>query len=228
MSDVLKRLHAAQRLAVDLFDAIEARGLIQPGILESEASHRIHELAGEEFDGPRWWHRRVVRAGENTLHPYQEHPPDRTIQADDIVFVDLGPVFDGWEADFGRTYVLGDDPHKHALRDAVNAAYERGRAFVAERSNVKACEIWEFMDAAARESGYEFRNFYCGHLVGEFPHAKIPKHKLRNYLCADNDAPIKGTYDDGTPIAWILESHLVDRTRGYGGFVEGLLEDPKK
>jgi Xaa-Pro dipeptidase len=26
---------------------------------------------------------------------------------DDIVFADFGPVFEGWEADFGRTWVIG-------------------------------------------------------------------------------------------------------------------------
>ena len=31
---------------------------------------------------------------------------------DDILFLDLGPIFAEWEADFGRTYVLGDDPVK--------------------------------------------------------------------------------------------------------------------
>ncbi|KAG5956298.1 hypothetical protein E4U58_006675, partial [Claviceps cyperi] len=36
-------------------------------------------------------------------------PPDRMIEEDDILIVDLGPVFEAWEADFGRTFVLGSD-----------------------------------------------------------------------------------------------------------------------
>jgi hypothetical protein len=51
--------------------------------------------------------------------PYAEDPPDLIIGADDILFLDLGPVFEDREADFGRTFVLGDDPQKCKLRDKV-------------------------------------------------------------------------------------------------------------
>ena len=34
------------------------------------------------------------------------------IQEGDILFFDFHPVFEGWEADLGRTYVLGNDPLK--------------------------------------------------------------------------------------------------------------------
>lgn len=226
MSDTLKHLHQAQRTAVALFDAIEQRGLLEPGITETEASRRIHELAGEAFDGPRWWHRRVVRAGANTVHPYNQHPPDVTIQEDDIVFVDLGPVFDGWEADFGRTWVLGDDPRKIALRDAVNLLYEEGRAFAAQDPELTGARMHAFMTRRARELGYVYGNVYSGHLVGEFPHDKVPGEKVHSYLIDGNDRPLHGHLEDGTPLTWILESHLVDEEIGRGGFVEGLLHDP--
>src|SRR5919205_724994 len=70
------------------------------------------------FGTNRQWHKRVVRSGENTLQPYRENPPDRVIGDDDIVFLDFGPIFSPpgtaeWEADYGRTFVLGDDPDKH-------------------------------------------------------------------------------------------------------------------
>ena len=37
------------------------------------------------------------------------------IADDDILFLDFGPIFEEWEADFGRTFVLGDD----AVRDLL-------------------------------------------------------------------------------------------------------------
>ncbi|MBL0183682.1 MAG: M24 family metallopeptidase [Chitinophagaceae bacterium] len=40
------------------------------------------------------------------LHPYNGNPPDRVIEEDDIVFLDFGPIFNGWEADLGRTGML--------------------------------------------------------------------------------------------------------------------------
>lgn len=37
----------------------------------------------------RHWHKRLVRAGVNTLQPYRQDAPDRSIGADDIVFCDF-------------------------------------------------------------------------------------------------------------------------------------------
>jgi hypothetical protein len=112
------RLLEAQGMAAELFAAVEAGGLIAPGLGERQASDAIRDLAADMFGTERWWHKRIVRAGPNTLQPYRENPPDRVMTADDIVFCDFGPIFEEWEADFGRTFVLGDDPVKIALRDA--------------------------------------------------------------------------------------------------------------
>src|SRR5688500_3764631 len=109
------QLRAAQARGVALFHAVEARGVVRPGLLESEASDAVHDLAAEAFGVTEHWHKRIIRSGPNTLEPYREDPPDRAIDADDIVFADFGPVFTGWEADVGRTWVLGDDPVKHRL-----------------------------------------------------------------------------------------------------------------
>ncbi|KAK5636285.1 hypothetical protein RRF57_011997 [Xylaria bambusicola] len=92
----------AQTKALRLFDEI-ATDLIRPGVSEKELSKEIHELGARRHGIQTHWHKRVVRSGPNTLQPYNENPPDRIIGADDILFVDLGPVFEAWEADFGRT-----------------------------------------------------------------------------------------------------------------------------
>ncbi|WP_207796078.1 M24 family metallopeptidase, partial [Serratia marcescens] len=110
----MERLLDAERKAAQLFDEIGRRAMIRSGVGEKELSDEIHDLAGEMFGVTRHWHRRIVRAGENTLQPFHGRPPDRLIVDDDIVFLDLGPIFEEWEADFGRTFLLGDDPHKRA------------------------------------------------------------------------------------------------------------------
>ena len=48
---------------------------------------------------------------------------------DDMVFLDLGPVFGTWEADVGKSYALGDDPVKRALCRDLEAQF----ALVCER-----------------------------------------------------------------------------------------------
>lgn len=223
MDSISQRLRAAEMRAEQLFDAIEAAAILRPGVLESEASARVHQLAGDLFGTPVWWHRRVIRAGANTLCPYYEHPPDLELQPDDIAFVDLGPVFDGWEADFGKTYVLGEDPAKVRLAADVERAFRRGRAFFEQQPRCTGAMLFRAMEEIAAELGWSLGGEMAGHLIGQFPHAKIPGEKIHSYIHPENHAPLAGRFEDGTPRHWILEAHLVDRDRGFGGFYEALL-----
>src|ERR1700723_3225709 len=119
----------AQGKAEALFAEIQAQNLIRPGAKESEINESIYALAGSLYGISRYWHKRIVRAGRNTLAPYDENPPDLTVGEDDIVFLDLGPVFEEWEADFGRTFVLGTDPIKLKLRNDIGKAFHQGKEY---------------------------------------------------------------------------------------------------
>jgi len=81
----------AQRKAEALFSEIQTQGLIRPGAKESEINEAIYALTGSMYGISRYWHKRIVRAGRNTLAPYDENPPDLTVGEDDIVFLDFGP-----------------------------------------------------------------------------------------------------------------------------------------
>jgi Xaa-Pro dipeptidase len=105
----------AEQKALQLFEAIDKQGLIVPGKTEKQLNREVYDLAFEMFGVKKHWHKRIVRSGKNTLEPYKENPADLVIQEDDILFLDFGPVFDEWEADVGRTYVVGDDPYKRKL-----------------------------------------------------------------------------------------------------------------
>src|SRR6202000_251360 len=97
------KLLDAQDKAAALFAEIGIRGIIRPGVTEVQASDEIRDLAADMFGVDRHWHKRIVRAGPNTLQSYRKNPPDREIGTDDIVFADFGAIFEQWEADFGRT-----------------------------------------------------------------------------------------------------------------------------
>ena len=48
------------------------------------------------------------RTGANSILPIHKRAPTLTLAADDILYIDLGPIFDQTiEADFARTYVIG-------------------------------------------------------------------------------------------------------------------------
>ena len=123
-SDRRAALVAAEKRAETLFDEIERRGLVTAGRTEREVEQDIYAIALEKFGVEKHWHKRIVRAGPNTLTLAADNPPVRNIETNDIVYVDLGPVFEDWEADLGRTYVLGDHPGG-TLVEALPVVFDR-------------------------------------------------------------------------------------------------------
>ncbi|WP_369269264.1 M24 family metallopeptidase [Streptomyces sp. R11] len=217
------RLLDAQAKAERLFAEIEERGLVAPGEGERAVSDRVRDLANELFGTTRHWHKRIVRSGPNTLMPYRENPPDRVIGGDDIVFADLGPIFEEYEADFGRTFVLGDDPVKHRLRDDLPKIFAAGKRSFAERADISGTQLYAEVERLAAEAGWELGGRHAGHMVGEFPHEWIDGADVESYIAPANDTPLRRTDEAGRSCHWILEIHLVDRERKFGGFHEELL-----
>jgi Xaa-Pro dipeptidase len=100
-SAVATELLDAQRKANGLFKAVDSQNLIRPGQTETDINDAIYAPAEQTYGIRRYWHKRIVRAERNTLAPYDENPPNLTVAEDDILSLDLGPVFEDWEADFG-------------------------------------------------------------------------------------------------------------------------------
>lgn len=213
----------AQAKAQALFAEADAQNLIRPGILESEVNESIYALAGRLYGITRYWHKRIVRAGPNTLAPYDENPPDLTIAADDIVFLDLGPVFEEWEADFGRTFVVGNDPLKHKLRRDIEAAFASGKQYFQQHADITAAELYGHAGQLAKQFGWEYGGPIAGHLIGVFPHEKIAGDKVSLYVHPENHTRMRTPDASGRMRHWIFEIHFVDRARQIGGFYEELL-----
>lgn len=212
----------AQTKAVQLFKEIE-RDLIRPGISEKTLSDEVHKLGAERCGVRTHWHKRVIRSGPNTLLPYAENPPDRMIEADDILFVDLGPVFEEWEADFGRTFVLGDDPVKKKLCDSLEPVWYAVKARYQKNPDMTGEELYAIAGEVAQQHGWEFGGPIAGHIVGSFPHERIPNDKISLYIVKGSKEPMSRVDKNGKRLHWILEIHLVDRTRQIGAFYERLL-----
>ena len=104
---------------------------------EREVEHDIYALARDDFGVEKHWHKRIVHAGVNGLATARENPPVLTIANDDLVFVDLGPVFDEWEADVGRSYVVGNDPDKVRLVADLSAQFDAVQARPADPGEVR-------------------------------------------------------------------------------------------
>jgi len=213
----------AQNNANELFQAVVTQGLIRPHVTESQINQDIYDLAEKMFGISTYWHKRIVRAGSNTLKPYDENPPDLTLAEDDILFLDLGPVFEAWEADFGRTFVLGSDPLKLKLRDDIAKAFAQGKQYFHSHAEIKADELYRYAQKMARDYGWEYGGPIAGHLIGQFPHERIPNDKISLYVHPDNPMKMRGPDAEGQQRHWILEIHFIDRTKKIGGFYEELL-----
>jgi Xaa-Pro aminopeptidase len=135
----------AQSKAEQLFREVEARGLIRSGISENTLNADIYELAKEMYGITTYWHKRIVRSGKNTLLPYADNPPDLTIGADDILFLDLGPVFEEWEADFGRTFVLGANPLKRKMESDVGQAFVEGKRYFNQTPHITGSQLFNYV-----------------------------------------------------------------------------------
>jgi Xaa-Pro dipeptidase len=222
-TDRAAALWEAQQKADALFRRVEEARVIRPGVLETQINADIYALAQEMFGVDTYWHKRIVRAGSNTLAPYDENPPDLIVQDDDIVFLDLGPVFEKWEADFGRTFVVGSDPAKLKLRDDIADGYREGKQYFKDHPEIRANELYAYCEEMAKKRGWEYGGPIAGHLIGQFPHERIPQDKISLYVHPKNNLRMRDLDANGQERHWILEIHFVDRAKEIGGFYEELL-----
>jgi Xaa-Pro dipeptidase len=223
VSTVEQALSAAQCKAEELFAEVVASGLIRAGALESELSKEIHALANRRFAVRRHWHKRVVRCGENTLLTYHDEPPDRRAAADDVVYLDFGPLFGEWEADFGRTYVLGADPRKHQLVRDIAAAFRKGKQRFLADPDLSAGSLYDYVCELATDAGWQFGAKTAGHLIGHFPHESNAGQTEGFSIRHGNPLSLRARDATGAARHWILEIHFIDPARAFGGFFEELL-----
>lgn len=217
------RLRDAETKAAKLFEEAARRGMIRSGISEKTLNTEMYDIALEMYGIKKYWHKRIVRSGANTVHPYRENPPDLMIQDDDILFFDFGPVFEDWEADFGRTYVLGNDPLKLKIQREIEEAWQLGKEHYDQTPDITGAQLFNFIIGLAEARGWKFPQAHCGHLIGSFPHERIQGDEYLNYIHPDNQTKMRDPDQNGKPRDWILEIHFVDQQRQLGGFFEQLL-----
>ncbi|HKD46900.1 MAG TPA: M24 family metallopeptidase [Rhizomicrobium sp.] len=216
-------LERAQAKALKLFETIEREGLVRAGVTERQVEDEIGQLAEREFRVEKHWHRRIVRSGSNSITIAGDNPPVRIIAGDDIVYVDLGPVFEAWEADIGKSYVLGDDPEKQRLVTDLPRLFEQVQAHYHCEPGMSGADLYAYAKRAADDAGWRFGGKIAGHIVSEFAHALIPGDKELNRISPFNPAPMTDLDGKGRCRHWILEIHLVAKGGNFGGFYERLL-----
>ena len=224
MEKIKQNLIEAEEKALILFEEIQKRGLICVGKSEHTLNKETFDLAFEIFGIKKFWHKRIVRAGKNTLCPYKENPPDLTLQEDDILFFDFGPVFENWEADIGKTYVIGNNADKLKLQKDVELAWQEGKNFYLQNKNsLTGADFYNYTKELARKYGWDYGNVHCGHLIGNFPHEILIGEELINYIHPENTTLMCAKDKNGNERFWIYEIHFVNAEKEIGGFFEQFL-----
>ena len=209
---------------MDLLAAIEARQFIQPGRTEREVEQDIKALARAEFGIEKHWHKRICRTGANAKCTARDNPPVLTIAEDDLVYLDLGPVIGDWEADVGRSYVVGDDPEKHRLVGDLVEGFDALRGAYRADPDATGARLYQFATDWAEAHNWTFGGVIAGHVIDEFPHAHLPGEKDWFRINAANDTRLRDPHPGGNDRFWIGEIHLVSRDGRFAGFYEQLLD----
>jgi Xaa-Pro aminopeptidase len=218
-----KLLHA-QYISLQFFKAIEENNLIIAGKSEEQLNIEVCDLALKKFGIEKHWHKKIVRSGKNTLAIYPDNPPNRIIDKDDILFIDLGPIVEGYEADIGRTYVLGNDAKKLKLKKDIEDAWYEIQEWYQQQTVLKASDLFNYAVLKAKRLGWEFGGEIAGHIVGKFPHEQPADPKsLELDIHPDNHDDIYLRDADGNQRHWILELQFIDKENEIGGYFEQLL-----
>lgn len=224
MNKVTQHMILAEQRAKELFNIVEERGLIIAGKSELQLIAEVVKIAKEDLGIDNYWHKKIVRAGINALQPFNGNPPDLVIQNDDIVVLDFGPIFEGYEADLGRTYIIGNDPLKLKLKKDVEAAWYEARDWYFDQTSLTGSGFFNYIIDLTKRYGYEFGNEIAGHIVGPFPHEQPDDPAdLCLDIHPDNHQSILLADKHGNSRHWILEIQFVDRVNNIGGFFEQLL-----
>jgi Xaa-Pro aminopeptidase len=186
-----------------------ARG-VRPGMSEEEGldlTRRTLRAQGFQRD----WAAPCLRFGANTLKRFGE-PSERgvVLGRNDVWFVDVGPLWQGWECDFAETFVVGDDPGRHRLVRDVREIFDRTSRHWRE-ARATGAELYRFAGSAAAERGWHLDLEMAGHRIGEYPHSAL------------HDGTLAQADFTPSPGLWMLEIQIRHPDLPYGAFFEDLL-----
>jgi Xaa-Pro dipeptidase len=122
----LRCMRRAVEIAERAMQRFLDNGAIRPGRTELELVADLRmALLQESGHGEAF--RPIVAGGPNSGSPHVS-PTDRPLELGDLVVIDWGAMFEGYQSDITRTFVLGTPPAQlREMHDAVLAANQSGR-----------------------------------------------------------------------------------------------------
>ncbi|MFF7065031.1 M24 family metallopeptidase [Pseudomonas sp. NPDC008258] len=156
------------------------------------------------------WHPTYIRFGDDTVRtPRQGIDLQRVLRTTDIVVVDVGPVWDGYEGDYGDTFVFGQRELHHACVKALHEVFDETRD--AWGRGLTGRELYDFAERSAQAKGWQLERNLAGHRIADFPHVLYGQEKLADVEIVPSE------------VVWVLEIQLCHPTEPVGAFFEDIL-----
>lgn len=192
--DEMRRMIAPGLLTAASLDAVQAA--IRPGITTGELdliAERVIVAGGGEPNFklvPGYVNTVCASVNSDVVHGI---PGARVIEAGDIVSIDSGAQFEGWNGDSARTFVVagGADPAVDAIRTRLNDVTEQslwhGIAALASARHLNevGAAIEEYIES---QGDYGILEDYVGHGIGRDMHEDPP---VFNYRVRGNGPTVK-------------------------------------
>lgn len=184
---------------------------VQVGMLEEDANTMVVATL-REMGSTGAFHAPYIRFGTNTVKTFgADSDPGIRLGGDDIFFIDVGPVWDGYEGDAGDTFLTGSNPElKRCALDARRIFQAVAEKWKTETSSTGE-ELYQCADQMAKDLGWELNFDLGGHRLGD---------------CSSGDhyaGPLSEITFHPSPNRWMVEIHIRHPDHLFGAFYEDLL-----
>lgn len=183
---------------------------VKVGMLEEEANKLVADTL-REMGATKAFHKPYIRFGSNTTITFgADSVPGIRLGEDDIFFIDVGPVWDGYEGDAGDTFVTGSNPElKRCGLDAKQIFEAVEKKWKTEKAT--GIELYDYAQQLAKDKGWVLNLDLGGHRLGDYPSGD-------HY-----EGPLSEISFHPSPNIWMVEIHIRHPENKFGAFYEDLL-----
>ena len=168
----IERMRASGRVVAEVLEALEAE--IRPGVATAELDRlaesiiRGHEGARPAFKGYGGFPASICASvNEEVVHGIPSK--SRTLEAGDIVGIDVGVLMSGYHADAARTFAVGPVTEQtRRLLTVTQAALEAG--IEAARAGARLGDVSASIQGVAEKAGFSIVRDLVGHGIGQHLH----------------------------------------------------------
>ncbi|HET9333486.1 MAG TPA: type I methionyl aminopeptidase [Gemmatimonadota bacterium] len=168
----IERMRASGKVVAEVLQALEAE--IRPGVATAELDRlaesiiRAHEGARPAFKGYGGFPASICASvNEEVVHGIPSK--SRTLEAGDIVGIDVGVLMSGYHADAARTFAVGPVTEQtRRLLSVTQSALEAG--IDAARPGSRLGDVSAAIQSVAESAGFSIVRDLVGHGIGQHLH----------------------------------------------------------